>query len=100
MARLVPGTRRHHRNSDGSAIACDMLFVIAVADGVFPSGFTLIHDTLIVAEHLRLRHDRAIPEITVVVAGDEPLVRTASGVLVPTTIQPQSAAGADVVIVP
>lgn len=77
-----------------------MLFVIAVADGVFPSGFTLIHDTMIVAEHLRVRHDRAIPEITVVVAGEEPMIRTASGVLVPTTIRPQAAAGADVVIVP
>ncbi len=77
-----------------------MLFAIVVADGVFASGFTLLHDTLNVAEALRRTHDPAVPEIRVAIAGEQPIVRTGSGLAIPTTARLDDLAGADVVVVP
>jgi transcriptional regulator GlxA family with amidase domain len=77
-----------------------MLFAIVVADGVFSSGFTLLHDTLCVAEVLRVRHGLEVPEIRVLVAGEQPMVRTASGLAIPTALHVDELAGADVVVVP
>jgi transcriptional regulator GlxA family with amidase domain len=77
-----------------------MLFAIVVVDGVFSSGFTLLHDTLSVAEALRVRHGLDIPEIRVVVAGEQPMIRTASGIAIPTTMRPDELAASDVVVVP
>ncbi|UJA18790.1 helix-turn-helix domain-containing protein [Thermoleophilia bacterium SCSIO 60948] len=77
-----------------------MLFAILVADGVFASGFTLLHDTLNVAEVLRRAHDRAVPEIRVATVAEQPLVRTGSGLAIPTTARLDELAGADVVVVP
>jgi transcriptional regulator GlxA family with amidase domain len=78
-----------------------MLFAIVVVDGVFSSGFTLLHDTLSVAEALRVRHGMEIPEIRVVVAGEQPMIRTASGIAIPTTLHvDELSAAADVVVVP
>ncbi|RKQ88356.1 transcriptional regulator GlxA family with amidase domain [Solirubrobacter pauli] len=77
-----------------------MLFAIVVADGVFASGFTLLHDTLSVAEVLRRTHDPAVPEIRVAIAGEQPIVRTGSGLAILTTARLDDLAGADVVVVP
>lgn len=77
-----------------------MLFAILVADGVFASGFALLYDTLTVAEVLRPAHDPAVPEIRVAVVGEQPLVRTGSGMAIPTTARLDDLAGADVVVVP
>lgn len=77
-----------------------MQFAVLVADGVFASGFTLLHDTLGVAEVLRRAHDLAVPEIRVAIVGEQPLVRTGSGLAIPTTARLGDLAGADVVVVP
>ena len=77
-----------------------MLFAILVADGVLASGFTLLHDTLSVAEVLRGRHDPAVPEIRIAVVGEQPIVRTGSGLAIPTTAHLDDIDGADVVVVP
>jgi transcriptional regulator GlxA family with amidase domain len=77
-----------------------MLFAILVADGVFASGFTLLHDTLSVAEVLRRARDPAVPEIRVAIVGEQPIVRTGSGLVIPTTARLDDLAGADVVVVP
>ena len=65
-----------------------MLVGIVVPDGVLSSGFTSVHDTLSVAEALRVKHDLTIPEIRVLVAGEQPIVRRASGLAIPTTARP------------
>ena len=77
-----------------------MLFGIVVADGVLSSGFTLLHDTLSVAEVLRVKHDPTIPEIRLLVAGEQPMIRSASGLAIPTTVRPEQLDAADVVVVP
>ena len=77
-----------------------MLIAIVVADGAFASGFTLLHDTLSVAEVLRRTHDLAVPEIRVTVIGEQPIVRTGSGLAIPTTARLDDLADADVVVVP
>jgi transcriptional regulator GlxA family with amidase domain len=77
-----------------------MLFAIVVVDGIFSSGFTLLHDTLSVAELLRSQHDPEIAELEIVIAGEQPMIRTGSGLGVPTTARPDELGEADVVIVP
>jgi transcriptional regulator GlxA family with amidase domain len=77
-----------------------MLFAIAVVDGVFSSGFTLLHDTLSVAEVLRTRHGMDVPRIQVAVAGEQPMIRSASGLAIPTTLHMDELGVADVVVVP
>ena len=77
-----------------------MLFGVVVADGVLSSGFTLLHDTLSVAEVLRVKHDPTIPEIRLLVAGEQPMIRSASGLAIPTTVRPEQLDAADVVVVP
>jgi transcriptional regulator GlxA family with amidase domain len=77
-----------------------MLFAIVVGDGVFASGFTLLHDTLSVAEVLRRTYDPAVREIRVAIVGEEPIVRTGSGLAIPTTARLDDLTGADVIVVP
>ncbi|HWF51987.1 MAG TPA: helix-turn-helix domain-containing protein [Solirubrobacteraceae bacterium] len=77
-----------------------MLFGIVVADGVLSSGFTLLHDTLSIAEVLRVRHDPTIPEIRLRVAGEQPMIRSASGLAIPTSARLDELDDADVVVVP
>jgi transcriptional regulator GlxA family with amidase domain len=79
---------------------CDMLFAIVVVDGIFSSGFTLLHDTLSVAELLRSQHHPEMTELEIVIAGEQPMIRTGSGLGVPTTARPDELGHADVVIVP
>jgi transcriptional regulator GlxA family with amidase domain len=69
-------------------------------DGVFSSGFTLLYDTLSTAEFLRVMHDPAVGEIRLVVASEQPIVRSSSGLAIPTTARPDELAAADVVVVP
>ena len=71
-----------------------------VADGVLSSGFTLLHDTLCMAEVLRARYDPTIPEIRVLVAGEQPMIRSASGLAIPTTATPDQLDAADIIVVP
>jgi transcriptional regulator GlxA family with amidase domain len=77
-----------------------MLMYVVVADGVLSSGFTLLHDTLSIAEVLRMRHDPTIPEIRLRVAGEQPMIRSASGLAIPTTVRLDELDAADVVVVP
>jgi transcriptional regulator GlxA family with amidase domain len=77
-----------------------MLFGIVVADGVLSSGFTLLHDTLSIAEVLRVRHDPTIPEIRLRVAGEQPMIRSASGLAIPTSARLDELDAADAVVVP
>lgn len=77
-----------------------MLIAILVADGAFASGFALLHDTLAVAEVLRRTHDLSVPEIRVTVVGEQPIVRTGSGLAIPTTARLDGLVDADVVVVP
>jgi transcriptional regulator GlxA family with amidase domain len=77
-----------------------MLLAIVVVDGVLSSGFTLLHDTLTVAEILRVRHGLAAEEIRVVVAGEQPMIRTASGLAIATTLRLADVGAADAVVVP
>jgi transcriptional regulator GlxA family with amidase domain len=77
-----------------------MLFGITVVEGLFTSGFALLHDTLAVAETLRAEHDPATPAIEVVVAGEDAITRTGSGLIVPTTVRPGDLGHADVIVVP
>ncbi|MEA2383495.1 MAG: hypothetical protein QOH72_3466 [Solirubrobacteraceae bacterium] len=77
-----------------------MRFAIVVVDGIFSSGFTLLHDTLTVAELLRPTHDAGIAPIEIVIAGEQPMIRTGSGLAVPTAARPHELEAADVVIVP
>jgi len=77
-----------------------MLMYVVVADGVLSSGFTLLHDTLSIAEVLRMRHDPTIPEIRLRVAGEQPMIRSASGLAIPTTARLDELDAADVLVVP
>jgi transcriptional regulator GlxA family with amidase domain len=77
-----------------------MLLALVVVDGVLSSGFTLLHDTLAVAEVLRVRHGLAAEEIRVVVAGEQPMIRTASGLAIATTLRTEQAGAADAVVIP
>src|SRR5512132_4382536 len=77
-----------------------MLVAIVVADGLFSSGSTSLHDTLSVAEVLRVKHGLTTSQIRVLVAGEQPIVRPASGLALPTTARPNELAGADVIVVP
>jgi transcriptional regulator GlxA family with amidase domain len=77
-----------------------MLICLVVADGVLSSGFTLLHDTLSIAEALRMRHDPTIPEIRLRVAGEQPMIRSASGLAIPTTARLDELDAADMVVVP
>jgi transcriptional regulator GlxA family with amidase domain len=77
-----------------------MFIAIAVADGVFASGFSLIYDTLTVAEAIRPAIDPQLPEVRIAVAGEGPLVRAGSGVAIPTSCRIEDVGDADVVAVP
>ena len=88
-----------HRSRDAFGMYRDMRFAIVVVDGIFSSGFTLLHDTLCVAEMMRA-DEPGIAEIEVVIAGEQPMIRTGSGLAIPTTARPEELAAADVVIVP
>lgn len=88
------------RTRDASDIDCDMLVTIIVADGVFASGFTLLHDTLGVAEVVRRSYDPQSPAIRVQVAGDAPLVRSGSGLAIPTAGRLEDLPPSDVTVVP
>ena len=77
-----------------------MMFFLAVADGVLSSGFTLLHDTLSTAEALRVRHDPTVPEIRLRVAGEQAMIRSASGLAIPTTAGLDELDAADVLVVP
>ena len=77
-----------------------MLFAIVVADGAFSSGFTLLHDTLTVAEVLRGRYCLGVPEIELAVLGEESMIRTGSGLAIPTTGRLDDMSAADVIVVP
>jgi transcriptional regulator GlxA family with amidase domain len=77
-----------------------MLLAIVVVDGVLSSGFTLLHDTLTVAEILRVRYGLAAEEIRVVVAGEQPMIRTASGLAIAAALRLEDVGAADAVVVP